>query len=223
MTPVTSATAAPTGSPNARRRGGAAWRDPRLWVGLVILTGSVLAGVVVLSVPEPNGARVWVASHDLEPGMPVTRSDLTPRTVDLGDTTGETYLSGQTPPEGMVLRRAVGKGELLPRSALASSEHSALVQVPVTTGAGGVPVTVSTGSLVDVWVVPEPAAGKRPSSAIQVFDDIRVVAAPTADGALAPAAHRRLVLGIPPGHDEQLSHALALMSGGTVYLTRQLG
>ena len=61
--------------PVATRTSTPGWRDPRLWVGIVLVTGSVVAGARLLSGAD-DMTSVWSASADLVGGQTLTADDL---------------------------------------------------------------------------------------------------------------------------------------------------
>ena len=62
--------------PPATRSTNPGWRDPRLWVGVVLVTGSVVAGARIMAGADDTTA-VWAASGDLVAGQTLTTEDLT--------------------------------------------------------------------------------------------------------------------------------------------------
>ncbi|MEU2347491.1 SAF domain-containing protein [Modestobacter sp. NPDC049651] len=152
--PRTATGAAPTG-PVPRRVRPPRWLDLRLVLGVLLVLGSVLVGARVVSAADAT-VPVWAAADDLAAGTVLTAADLVPVPVRLDDV-ARSYLATATRPEGRVLARAVGSGELLPRSAL--EEQADLVELALPVQAGYVPPGLSRGRLVDVYAVADPAAG----------------------------------------------------------------
>jgi hypothetical protein len=125
------------------------WLDLRLVLGVLLVLGSVLIGARVLSSADAT-VPVWAASGDLAAGTVLTTDDLVPVQVRLDDAAGA-YLSTGTRPAGHTLARAVGRGELIPRAALAGAPS--LVQVALPVQAGYVPPGLTRGRLVDVYAI----------------------------------------------------------------------
>ncbi len=211
-------------SPRATRHRVAVWRDPRLLVGVVLVAGSGLLGATLLAGEE--SVAVWATRDALSAGEPVRAGGLTRREVRFGDQAdADRYLAAADPlPSGATVSRAVGAGELLPRSAVAAEQPAAVVEVPLRVAAEAVPVTVRGGSLVDVWVTPAPEStspGDADPAARLVLADVRVLAVSRGGGALGASAERQVVVGLPEGRQDDLAEALAAMAGGEVVLVRK--
>lgn len=134
------------------------WLDLRVVLGVLLVLGSVLLGARIVSAADAT-VRVWAAAADLAPGTELAADDLVAVDVRL-DATADAYLSAATRPEGRVLARAVGAGELLPRSVL--EEPADQVQLALPVQAGYVPPGLDRGQRVDVYAVADPAAGPGP-------------------------------------------------------------
>lgn len=207
--------------PPARRPASATWRDPRLIVGVAIVTGSVLLGVKLFNDADDT-VSVWAARADLRRGTTVGGPDLERRDIGFSNPEGaDRYLSADSPlPAGTTLLRDVGVGELLPRAALAGAGSPSLVEVPFAVAADAVPATVGAGSVVDVWVTPD-TAGADGAESILVFDDVVVVAAPQPGSALGPTSTRQIIVGVDPGQEDGLAAALARAATGSTVITKQ--
>lgn len=132
------------------------WLDLRLVLGVLLVLGSVLGGARVLSSADRT-VPVWAAAGDLAAGTVLTGDDLVAVDVRLDDAAGG-YLSTGTRPAGRTLARAVSRGELVPRAALA--DPPSLVQLALPVQAGYVPPGLTRGRLVDVYAI-----GTSPGSA----------------------------------------------------------
>jgi hypothetical protein len=137
------------------------WLDLRLVLGVLLVLGSVLVGARVLSSADAT-VPVWSAAGDLAEGTVLTADDLVAVDVRLDDAAGA-YLSTGTRPAGRTLGRAVGRGELVPRAALA--DRPALVQIALPVQAGYVPPGLTRGRLVDVYAVGTSPGSTTASSA----------------------------------------------------------
>lgn len=212
---------APTDAPAAARPGRPGWRDPRILVGLLIVAASVLLGVKVLAAADDTVA-VWTLTKDLPAGTEVARSDVESRQVRFTSADdADRYLSADDvlPPD-RVLERAVGRGELLPRAALAGASQ-ALVQVPLSVDVDAVPATVEEGSVVDVWVTPEATGSDRLTEATRILDDVTVVRASREEQSLAPSGTRQIIVGVTSAQADDLGPALGRSAVGRVIITRQ--
>jgi hypothetical protein len=146
--------------PAPRRLRPPRWLDLRLVLGVLLVLGSVLLGARVLGAADAT-VPVWAAAGDLAAGTVLADGDLVAVDVQLDRVAGA-YLSNGTRPAGRTLSRPVGKGELVPRAALA--EPTALVQLALPVQAGYVPPGVQRGRLVDVYAV-DSGTGQATSSA----------------------------------------------------------
>jgi hypothetical protein len=184
------------GSPLAQRVTRPTWRDPRLWCGVLLVTGSVVLGARLLAAADDTVA-VWAVAEARGAGAPVAPDDLVVERVRFADGAArERYFAAERPlPDGLVLTRPVGGGELLARTAVGAAEATPVLRVPVEVDPQRVPPDVGPGSVVDVWVtaaVPdEQAPAERPA-----LSAVTVVAAPPFDDGLAVAGTRQLVVAV---------------------------
>ena len=211
-----------TGAPAARRHQRPGWRDPRILVGIVIVAASVLLGVRVLAAAD-NTVGVWALTKDLPAGTRINAGEVERVQIRFDDRdAADRYLSAdQALPSSSVLQRAVGKGELLPRKALAGAGQ-ALVEVPVSVEVDEVPATVKEGSVVDVWVTPQAAArADKLADATRVLSNVVVVKAAKAADTLSPSGTRQVIVGITADQAERLGPALGRTSSGRVVITKR--
>lgn len=155
------------------------WRDPRLWIGVLIVAVSVVAGARLLAGAD-DAMVVWAADHDLAAGAEVTADDLEARRVrfvDPGDA-GRYLPADAALPADARLLRGVGAGELLPRAALGDAAATGLLHVPLAVEPTLVPRSVRTGSVVSVWVRD---VGRCRACAGAALADVTVVDAPGVD------------------------------------------
>ncbi len=208
--------------PPATRHHRPGWRDPRILVGLVIVAASVLVGVKVLAAAD-DSVGVWAVRDDLPAGTRVEAAEVQRVQIRFDRREdADRYLSADAPlPDGAVLERAVGSGELLPREALAGADR-ALVEVPVPVELEEVPATVREGSVIDVWVTPQTATtAAKLADADLVLDDVVVVKAPAPEDSLAPTGTRQIIVGVTHDQAAALGPALGRTSAGRVVITRQ--
>jgi len=189
-TDLGASTSAPT--PPATRAATPGWRDPRLWVGVLIVAVSVVAGARLLSAADDT-VPVWSVAGDMGAGDEVHPEDLVAtrvRFADAGDLAGY-FTADDELPADLVLTRGVGAGELLPRAAVGSAGQSRTLQVPVAVDAEQVPGSVRAGSVVDVYLVSQPGGKVGPAlSAVTVVD------APPLEESFAATGKRQLVLAV---------------------------
>lgn len=191
---------APPAAPPAVRASRPGWRDPRLWLGIAIVAGCVVAGARVLGSADDTVA-VWAVKADEGSGAVLTRADLVAHRVrfgSAGDLAGY-YRADAALPDRLELIRGVGGGELLPRSAVGTGSASGTVQVPLAVDPAQVPPAVGTGSVVDVYVVGSSAdPGGSAAMVAPALDAVTVVAAPHADQVFGSTQTRRqLTVAVP--------------------------
>lgn len=194
--------------PAATRSSSPGWRDPRLWVGVVLVTGSVVAGARLLSGADDMTA-VWSASSDLVSGQTLTADDLVASRVRFDDRVDEQrYLPVEDDlPGALTLDRPLAAGELVPASALGEEPEDDTVAVSIAVAAEHVPTNLVRGSHVDVWVIGEDR--RRRAAAEMVLDDVLILDAPVVSDSFASAASRQLVLAVPQADEESLGLVLA--------------
>jgi hypothetical protein len=156
MTPVSTSLGVPP--PPAVRARTPGWRDPRLWIGLTLVAVSVVAGARILGADD-TAVVVWAVADDAAPGTQLTEDDLVGRRVHFTDDADldRYFSSDDTLPAPLRVNRAIGAGELLPRSALADADENGRVQLPINLETGAVSHRLSSGAIVDVYV----SGGKR--------------------------------------------------------------
>ena len=209
--------------PAAVRAARPGWRDPRLWVGVLIVAGSVVAGARVLAAAD-DSVSVWAAARDLGAGDTVTAADLVVRRVRFTSSTdlGRYVSADAAVPAGTLLVRGIGAGELLPRTALGAAGTQGLLQLPVAVAADQVPPSVSAGSMVDVYLVPAPGSDCASScDGRPVLSKVTVVAASTVDSGFAASGSRQLVLGVDASGAAAFYQAVAAGDGATVSVVRR--
>ncbi|QNN53604.1 hypothetical protein [Nocardioides mesophilus] len=210
------------GSPAATRTRSSGWRDPRLVVGIALVAVCGLLGALLLG-GGGSGTTVWVARDALGEGQTVSAADLVAREIRFVDQAeADRYLPADEPlPAGSLLARPVGAGELLPRAALSAAEPDPVLEVPLAVPVDSVPVTVRAGSVVDVWVTPDPAGAERGTLESElVLSQVRVLELGRVGGSLGAGGTRQVVVGVGPGQEANLPTALARVAAGSVVLVR---
>jgi hypothetical protein len=213
--PSSHATARSGDVPAATRASAPGWRDPRLWIGVVLVTGSVVAGARILSGAD-DMTPVWSASGDLVAGQTLTAGDLRATRVRFDEGADrDRYLEVDDElPAALTLTRPLAAGELVPAAALGEEPVDDTVAVSIAVSAEHVPTDLVRGSRVDVWVIADRTLAERRTrnAAELVLSDIVVVDAPVVTDAFASATSRQLVLAVP-GADEESLGALLAASG----------
>lgn len=194
--------------PAATRSTSSGWRDPRLWVGIVLVTGSVVAGARLLSGADDMTA-VWSASSDLVSGQTLTADDLVATRLRFDEAVDEArYLAvADELPGDLTLDRPLAAGELVPASALGEAPADDTVAVSIAVAAEHVPTDLDRGSRVDVWVIGEDR--RQRAAAEMVLGDVLILDAPVVSDAFAAATSRQLVLAVPEADEESLGLVLA--------------
>jgi len=204
----------PGGSPPASRLRRPGWRDPRLLVGLVLVAASTLAGARLLAASD-DAVTVWATAGTVRAGDEAATVELVPSRVRLEDgATESSYLSADTRPSG-VFTRDLDAGELVPSAAVSNAE-SDLVDIALAVQAGDAPVDLTDGELVDVWSVPDLAAGRSAGDAERVLRAVPV--GTVRSGAALGSTGRQVVVSVDGGVD--LGPVLETLAGGRVVLVR---
>ncbi|MGH3355437.1 MAG: hypothetical protein ACRDOJ_06035, partial [Nocardioidaceae bacterium] len=87
----------PADSPPSRRLTGTRWRDPRLWVGLMLVAASVVVGARLLAASDDT-VGVWAVGRDIGEGARLTPAALVVQRVRFTDSeTAGRYLSSADP------------------------------------------------------------------------------------------------------------------------------
>ncbi len=208
--------------PPAARATTPGWRDLRLWVGLLIVAVSVVAGARLLAAADDTVA-VWAVAADAGPGAALSEDDLVVHRVRFAESSDLAgyYRVDDTLPGELRLVRGVGAGELLPRGAVGAADQQAdTVELPVAVESEQVPPAVHSGSVVDVYLVGDPARGAKQTAApgSPVLTEATVVDAPSADDGFGGATGRRqLVLAVP--QDDAAAYFAAVASLESPLLT----
>ncbi|MEE6282714.1 hypothetical protein [Georgenia sp. MJ170] len=134
------------------RIGRPSWRDPRLGVGVLLVAAAVVLGSWTVS-RAAQTVDVYITDTALTPGDVVSAADL--RAAAVRPDGLESYLPVEAGlPDGAVVTRVVGPGELVPAAALGRPQDVDVRPVVVELGraTGG----VVKGAVVDLWLTPPP-------------------------------------------------------------------
>ncbi|HEY3529595.1 MAG TPA: SAF domain-containing protein [Nocardioides sp.] len=202
-----------TDTPAAKRASAPGWRDPRLWLGLVIVAASVLVGALVVGTSDDT-VPVWAAADPLGAGQVLTGDDLAVRRVRFDDSDAASlyFRADEQLPADLRLSRDVGAGELLPRAAVGPASEHDLRQVPVSVDPGQVPTAVEVGDTVDVYLRPSSRTGCQESEICDgrpVVAGVTVLDAPARDDGFGADGTRTLVLGMSGGEAQRFFRLLA--------------
>jgi len=203
--------------PTATRASSPGWKDPRLWVGVVLVTASVVAGARVLAGAD-DSVQVWAAARDLEAGAPLEAGDLVAthvRFVDSSDAERYLGVEEEVPGEAF-LARGVGAGELVPAGALGQAPDEGRLQASLSLDAAQVPTGVRRGSVVDVWVVGD--RGRSGRARVVLTEVLVADLPPQSDSFAGAGGQRQVVLGVPEEEADALGVVLAASSTDSVRL-----
>ncbi len=210
VSPVTSSART---APRARRVGTDRWRDPRLWLGLLLVCGSVAVGAKLLAAADETVA-VWQLTASARAGTPISADGLRTTRVHFDDAAAVSayWPTSQPLPENARLLRDVSQGELLSSAAVTGSDVFSLRQMPLAVSSSGFPTSLSVGDHVDVWAVPQEEGAEDPS---RVLADATVTA--LGDGSsVGSGGDREVVVSLPS--DTAVAEALGSLNGATVVL-----
>jgi hypothetical protein len=156
------------------------WRDTRLVVGVLLVLGSMVLGARVVAQAQET-VELWAARTALVPGVEVKAEDLQRREVHIREGQNH-YLTGPAP-VGYVVTRAVGAGELVPASAVATFDEVSqdVRMVTISLPREEAPPNLAAGDGVDVWVASRGATAAR--GAELLAERVPVAAVPDAAGA----------------------------------------
>jgi hypothetical protein len=212
-------------APPALRATAPGWRDPRLWIGIVLVAVSVVAGARLLSAADDT-VGVWAVAADVGPGDALSPDDLVAtrvRFADTGDLAG--YFTVDEPlPADLEVTRGVGAGELLPRTAVGSVGATDTLQVPVAVEAEQVPGSVGAGSVVDVYLVASAGAARArgarevPGPALAA---VTVLDAPPLAETFGTSGKRQLVLAVEEPEVRRFFRLLGALEGPVVTVVRR--
>lgn len=122
-----------------------------LILAICLLAMSVL-GVNQVITQNNRTTEFLVANRDLPAGSPILNTDATTASVNLGDSE-ESYLKKGSLPTGSYILGPIRKGQLIPKSMLASAVIDERVPL-VVSSAMGLSSGLVAGASVDLWVSP---------------------------------------------------------------------
>lgn len=195
------ATVTPSTERRARR-----YRDPRLVIGLALVTVSIAAVVGIVALAD-EGEEVLAAPRLLVEGERVEVGDLEPRRVVLG-IDGHGYLTAADLPEtGVIITRTIGAGELVPLSAVGDERgpRSTTVVVTLSTALGA---TVRPGDRLDLWAAPAEEAGRFGAPAV-IASGAQLVRTIAPEGIAVSSEAGRVELLVPRRDVARILFALA--------------
>lgn len=207
--------------PPATRAARPGWRDPRLWIGVLLVAVSVVAGARLLAAAD-DSVSVWAVAVDAGPGTVLTADDLVAHRVRFADGAqlAGYFTADDELPADLRLVRSVTAGELLPRGALGTDAVAAdTVELPVAVDAEQVPPSVGAGSVVDVYLLDPDGRGLTSGP---VLAEATVVDAPALEtGFGAVTGRRQLVLVVPADDATAFLEALGRLDTPVLTVVRR--
>lgn len=187
--------------------------DIRLWLGLVLLVGSMFAGAHLMS----RGAQtvtVWQAGRDLSAGS--SPQHMRPVTVALGSVAGD-YLPVSERPAGQ-LRYPIQEGELIPRSALTVPDFSPSRIVTIGVEPLHAPIDLASGDRVDVWSTTDPVSDLSVPQVVESDAGPALVLESVLVEDVAPDAMGRELAIVVRVHPDQVQALVRAARGGVLDL-----
>lgn len=163
-------------TPTASRLPRARWLDARLLTGLLMVLLAVALGAKVFADADER-VQVWSVTRDLGANSPLTGDDVEVAAVRL-DEVASRYVAATEDLDGLVLTRPLGRGELLPVSAVGRADSLDQRRVVIEVDRFGV-AGLARGRVVDLYVVRPAEAGDatRPAelvlAGVTVGEDVR--------------------------------------------------
>jgi len=145
----------------------------RTLAAILTILFCVIAGVGLINAADRT-VSLWGVAHDLGVGSTIHTGDLALRQVRL-DRSTNIYLAGDFEPAGLYVTRDLRAGELLPASAVAKSDGSAMRRV-VTVGVEShhFPPDIKRGDLIDLYVTLRGSNGEILGAPERVIGDVVV-------------------------------------------------
>jgi hypothetical protein len=210
----------PAVSPPAARQRRTRWRDPKLWLGILLVLACMVLGARLLSSADDTVA-VWQVARDIPAGAAVTPSDLRLTHVHFDDSAvAAVYLSGDRPiGSAMVAGRDLQAGEILAQSAVLAPSGREFRQLPLGVASTHAPADLRPGDHVEVWAVPASPTGPggRPAAPpSRVLDDVTVLS--VGGGVVGTAGERQVLVSLAPRAD--VGSILRQLSNASLVLVR---
>ncbi len=201
-------------SPPAKRVQRGRWRDPRLWLGVVLVVASIVVGARLFAASDDTVA-VWVLDVEGTAGMDVGADDVRAVDVHFGNASdaGRYLVAGASFPPGLHLVHDVAAGELLAVTAVTDAAGDVPAQLPLGVPGSGMPSDLARGDVVEVWAVPTGA--DRQSSLVLGSVPVVAVAAAGQDGV---SGDRQVLVSLPD--DVDLAAVLDRLREASVVLIR---
>lgn len=167
-------------SPKASRQSRPKWLDPKLFLGILLVLGSMAAGARIIGQADKT-TSVWIAAEDIQKGAPISPDSF--ETADIrftSDAERSKYIApGADVPEGARATRKISQGELVARTAITNEQAPNLKDIPLPVSNTTVAGTLAQGDHVDVWLQPkESSTDEAEPMGIRALQDVLVIDAP---------------------------------------------
>jgi hypothetical protein len=173
-------------SPKATRQSRPRWLDPKLFLGILLVLGSMALGSRVIASADRT-VDVWALKSDvsLAPSAPLTQSSLVAKSVRFTDQSdADRYVSARERiPDGARMLRAVSEGEFLPRDSWTDKPDSQLEDAPIPVSTTLLPKSLVRGDRVDIYFVANNDDSFPPKAGVLAAANVIVVEMPGGEGA----------------------------------------
>jgi Flp pilus assembly protein CpaB len=183
-------------------------------LGVLLVAVCALIGSRLLATADDTSA-VWVAKRSIPAGTELDEDDLTTTRVRFTGAESQRYLTTRVRLDDRIAVRTIGAGELVPQAATAARRDADRLEVPLAVAAGRVPVDLTPGDLVDVWVVT-----KDDQTAAAVWRDVQVISVEAPKGSVS-SAQRQVLVGLDPKQTGSLATGLQRIGTGDPLLVRR--
>lgn len=223
-------------SPKASRQTRPRWLDPKLFLGILLVLGSMAAGARIIANADQT-TEIWVAAEDIPENAIVTSEMLDVARVRFTrDADSNQYLSPRsklTPNTRAV--RTIAKGEFVPAKALSDKPDPRLTDLAIPVEGNALTSGLSRGDRVDVWVVPDDVedaarggdadgedgqATKDPSAEL-VLSDVTVIGLPEGGG-LGGSRSSAVTVRFPADDSVDIGRVTYLVSTGQVSIAKHV-
>jgi len=203
-------------SPTASRAAVHRLRDPRMWIGVLLVAVSALVGGRALAAADDT-VELWAAARDLAAGAPIVAADVVSTSVHFADAQiGGGYVATASALVGHQLAQPIRAGQLIPSAAVGPAEQPTS-ELPVGVASADLPDNLGVGDRVDVWVLPDDVRSGGPVRVSRVLRAVRV-AAVTAPEVAGSGGEREVLLAV--GSSPEVESVLAALVDARPVLVR---
>jgi hypothetical protein len=203
-------------SPPATRATTRRLRDPRMWIGVLLVAAAAMVGGRLLAAAD-DVVEVWAAARDLPADASISAGDLVATSVHFDDADSlVAYVPIDSELVGGQLVQPVEAGQLIPSSAIGNGAPP-IAELPVGVAAADLPPDLSAGDHVDVWVVPDDGQAAGPMRVAPVLRDVRIISV-TAPEIAAAGGERQVLIAVDT--TSQVESALSALSSARPVLVR---